>query len=616
MSDGIAPRTARALRAGPLTLAYDGAGVRWIRFGTHEVLRGIYVAVRDAHWRTIPATIGELSIDAREDSFRIVLTADHRHRDVDFRWRGTIVGERSGTLTFTMDGSAQRSFRKNRIGLCVLHPMQECHGQPCTVEHVDGHITSTSFPALVSPHQAFLDVRALAHEVAPGVIAEVRVEGDIFETEDQRNWSDTSFKTYSTPVDRPIPVEIVAGTRVHQEVRLRLRGAIHVRNAVENADAVRIETTTERCAIPKLGLMVDATQPLSARESARLRDIGLSHLRVDLDLTAPDWQEALRHAARQAETLGVSLQVAMLVPSADPRTTLVALAEVGVALSAPVDAWLVFDQATGTTPASLLAIARDVLGGRVAGRIGGGSNVHFADLNRNRPPADVLDLLVYPMSPEAHADDAETMVENLGSLASVRETARSFAAGVPVAISPVTLKPRSKSGAFVPPPLGALPDHIDARQVSRFAAAWTVSHLRAAAAAGIESVTYFRTVGWDGLMERENGSVLPEAFPSSPGMEFPVCQALADIGAFAGGRVLVMRSSDPGRVDALCLERDGRWRLLLVNLRAEPQRVQLPLMHDAHSLAAPLDLEGHAIIRLDFETPTKKGDSVPESPFI
>jgi hypothetical protein len=95
-------------------------------------------------------------------------------------------------------------------------------------------------------------------------------------------------------------------------------------------------------------------------------------------------------------------------------------------------------------------------------------------------------------------------------------------------------------------------------------------------------------------------------------MEFPVYQALADIGAFAGGHVLATHSSDRQRVDALCLERDGHWRLLLVNLRAEPQRVQLPPpLRDA-----PLDLEGHAVLRLDFETPTKKGDSVSESPFV
>jgi hypothetical protein len=363
--------------------------------------------------------------------------------------------------------------------------------------------------------------------------------------------------------------------------------------------------------------MLDVTQPLSSIELTRLRAMGLSRVRADLDLAAPDWKQALRAAVMQAEAIGTSLQVAALVPPTEARAALLALAGAAAAESnassgrGVIDAWLFFDRATGTTPAALIAAARELFEGRVAGRIGGGSNVHFADLNRHRPPSGLLDLLVYPMSPQAHATDVETMIENLGSLTSVRETARSFAGDVPVALSPVTLKPRSKSGGSVPEPLGALPDHIDARQLSPFAAAWTIAHLHAAAVADIESVTYYRTVGWDGVMERESGSLAPEAFPSQPGMEFPVYQALADIGAFAGGRVLATQSSDRQRVDALCLERDGQWRLLLVNLRAEPQRVHLPALRDA-----PLDLEGHAVLRLDFETPTKKGDSVSESPFV
>ena len=58
---------------------------------------------------------------------------------------------------------------------------------------------STAFPSLVAPHQPFRNVRAILHEVTPGVEVEVRMEGETFETEDQRNWSDASFKTYGTP---------------------------------------------------------------------------------------------------------------------------------------------------------------------------------------------------------------------------------------------------------------------------------------------------------------------------------------------------------------------------------------------------------------------------------
>ncbi|MEJ0031488.1 MAG: hypothetical protein WDO15_14435 [Bacteroidota bacterium] len=52
--------------------------------------------------------------------------------------------------------------------------------------------------------------------------AELQFEGDIFETEDQRNWGDDSFKTYSTPLSRPYPVMLKPGDKVNQKVRLML----------------------------------------------------------------------------------------------------------------------------------------------------------------------------------------------------------------------------------------------------------------------------------------------------------------------------------------------------------------------------------------------------------
>ncbi len=80
------------------------------------------------------------------------------------------------------------------------------------------------FPRLVSPQQPFLGLRTIAHEVAPGVEAEVRMEGETFEMEDQRNWSDDSFKTYGTPLALPLPVEVQEGTRIRQSITLCLFG--------------------------------------------------------------------------------------------------------------------------------------------------------------------------------------------------------------------------------------------------------------------------------------------------------------------------------------------------------------------------------------------------------
>ncbi len=66
-------------------------------------------------------------------------------------------------------------------------------------------------PDLIDPWQPFKDMRAITHTVRPGLTAECRMEGDTFEMEDQRNWSDASYKTYVRPLALPWPYVLPCG---------------------------------------------------------------------------------------------------------------------------------------------------------------------------------------------------------------------------------------------------------------------------------------------------------------------------------------------------------------------------------------------------------------------
>ena len=44
------------LRAGPLSVVFEDGGLRYIRYGDREVVRRIYVAVRDPSSSTPPST--------------------------------------------------------------------------------------------------------------------------------------------------------------------------------------------------------------------------------------------------------------------------------------------------------------------------------------------------------------------------------------------------------------------------------------------------------------------------------------------------------------------------------------------------------------------------------
>ena len=141
-----------------------------------------------------------------------------------------------------IDGRALTGFARNRIGLVVLHPTDDA-GRAVRVRHTDGGVTAGSWPTDVSPHQPFRDVAGFEWS-RDGLTATLSLGGDVFETEDQRNWSDGSYKTFCTPLRLPFPVEIKAGTTVSQRIELKLR-ADSPPTAAKSQSAAQISIGTE-----------------------------------------------------------------------------------------------------------------------------------------------------------------------------------------------------------------------------------------------------------------------------------------------------------------------------------------------------------------------------------
>jgi D-apionolactonase len=566
------------LKAGALRVVLTDGELRYLRVGGVEVLRRVYVAVRDQRWRTIQPQISNLETLIGDDHFHVVFTAAHQEGEVDFRWLGTITGDANGTLSFTMEGEAHSTFSRNRIGVCVLYPAPECAGRPCRVEHTDGACEDGFFPQMIAPHQPFKNIRAIAHDVMPGLIAEVRMAGEVFEMEDQRNWTDGSYKVYSTPLDLPFPVVVRKGEKISQAFSLTLQGEMPA--ALNELSAAAISVRFDEDSAPRLlqiGLgAASHGRPLSERELSRLRLLNLSHLRVDLKLQDPDYKAALARAASEARGMGAKLELALFL-SNDAAAELCELKREVEQLNAPVARWLLFHGAETVTAEKWVELARKILArGDTAAMIGAGTNQYFTELNRNRPPARIADVICYSINPQVHATDEDALVEALAAQAATVESARQFASSAPLAITPVTLKPRfnphaSRQGAERGP--GKLPAAVDARQMSLFAAGWTLGSLKYLAESGAASVTYYETTGWRGAMETRQGSPDQELFPSLPGGVFPLWHVLADAGEFAGAEVIRTTSSEPLKVVSLALRQAGKLRLMLANLSGDPQKV-------------------------------------------
>lgn len=561
------------LRAGPLAMHFDPEtlAVRRIRLGNREVLRSIYAAVRDCNWGTVTPQVSDLRIEQGDGAFRLSFEARCTEDAVDFAWRGLIAGERDGTVRFRFDGEARATFLRARIGICVLHPLAECAGQPCAVEHVDGSIEQAAFPARVAPWQPFKQVRALTHEIMPGLKAEVRFEGDTFETEDQRNWTDASFKTYSTPLELPYPVEVARGTKVRQEVRLLLHGpAPATVESRENALAVA-PLLNRAVALPPLGLgFARHAAPLTARDLERLRRLRLSHLRVDLRCSSPTWRDDLRNAAWEATQIAAGLHVALHLGES-PERDLDAIAAEAAATQAPVSLWMVFRRGEKATAPKWIDLARTKLERiRPGVPLAAGTDAFFAELNRERLGPDSGALPCYSINPQVHASDLASMAENLDGQADTVETAFQFARQ-PVVVSPVTLRPRFNPNAAAPnvSPTAERPlADADPRRSSLFGAAWTLGSIARLACTGrVHSLTYYETVGPSGIVQSE---------AQPPGRVFPMFHVFAAVAGWSQVCPLDLPNS-LSAAGLILLGSRGNARILVGSLVERTQRVRLSI---------------------------------------
>ncbi len=448
----------RVLRAGPLSLVYEEGDLRYIQYGDQEILRRVYVAIRDRNWGTVLPRLSNVQIEASSDAFRVQYDVENKEGEIDFFWKGTIEGSAQGTITFSMDGVARSTFMRNRIGFCVLHPIRECAGKPCVVEKVDGSQEQGTFPLYISPHQPFMDIRAIKHEVVPGLWAEVRFEGDIFEMEDQRNWTDASYKTYCTPLALPFPVEVKRGTRIAQSVTLKLEGKVAGMSNQPQLDKITFQIGDRGIGdLPAIGLgMASHGGRLTARELQRFRMLHLSHLRADLWFSQGNWGAELARAVGEAGALGVGLELALILSDAAEEELKALAGALGAAARSTrprIDRWLVFHEREKSTSAQWITLAREHLTSCApSAQFVSGTNHFFAELNRGRPPVTLLDGVTYSINPQVHAFDNASLVENLAAQVSTVESARQFSAGLPIIVSPVTLRMRLNPNATAPEP--------------------------------------------------------------------------------------------------------------------------------------------------------------------
>lgn len=565
----IVAATSRDLKAGGWSVRLTERGtLSDIFLGEDEVLRGLAVVVRDADWGTVEGEVDVHELRRGENSFVVSLASRHRRDDIDFTWQGSITGTPEGVLRFAFEGTAGSGFRSNRIGLVALHSLNWA-GRQVDVVHSDGSVSTTSYPALVSPHQPFLDVAELRQVAPSGHEVRIAFEGDVFETEDQRNWSDASFKSYSRPLALPFPVEFHAGEIVSQALTLTANGRISG-GRERGTDTVTVTVGDDEYAWPAIGVGFAAD---GAAADATLADLEVAWVRVDVALRSHGAVEGAELLVRAAAT-GVPIELCITVDAHAPE-------DVGqlarVLAGHDIAAVLVYTDGVPVASDASIECVRAVLQDlpeAASVPVVAGTDGNLAELNRNARDFSRLDGVTLSINAQVHDSSNAAIMHTTEAYEAMIATVREITKQSSVTISPLTLKPRRNLYATATAESrDAEADTIDERQSTRFGAAWAAAAIGELARAGASRLTVFEHAGPCGLASAE-------------GDRWPAFDVVA--GATAGVAGVRYSVSRPNKIGGFITETIHGRLAVLANLTTEKVAVHLNgFFHETVTFSIP-----------------------------
>jgi hypothetical protein len=567
------------LRAGSLSMIYERGNLRYISIGDCEIIRMIYPAVRDRKWLTVSPEISEEKIDLHSGSFCIKYTCKYILGNINFVARYTIEGLPDNTVIFSLEGEALSTFEKNRIGFCVLHPLEGYSGNECLIVHRDNMKEKCEFPANISPHQPFRDISSMEW-IVNEINCNLNFYGDIFETEDQRNWTDASYKTYSTPINLPYPATVKQGDKINQRVEFKATTKTNPVKAWKSDVAITIHPEITS-AIPRIGIGKSTRrEPLSENEIKILRSLPFDHYRVDLYLFIHEWRVIADTAVNEGLRLDYPVEFALFFD--DDAINQVNEFIDWLSEKRPEIALIsLFHKIHQVTPDLLTNTIAPLLKNAFPGIIlAVGTNGNFAQVNRNRPDSVHNDLIAYSIQPQEHASDNITLTENLQAQHYTVVSTRKFAKGKGIWISPVNIQRRFNANVenYESTAKGdEFPAQVDSRLMSLFGACWTTGSLKYLMESGVEGVTYFETVGERGMFQGDYPSRWPTDFQSVEGMIFPLFHIFRFVLKYKSFKIIRSKSSHPLKVDLLTLSDGERHKIILANFTPEPQELIIPI---------------------------------------
>ncbi len=579
------PPVFETVAVGPLSFELVGHTLRYLRWRGHELLRGVDFLVRDGNWGTY-ATVPVLAAQERDDGrSRLAFEASVADGALDYRLE--IEAEAAGGLRCSATVTPRRDFRTNRTGFVVLHPIAGVAGTEVEILHTDGSVERNRFPERIAPAQPFFEIAGIRHRTPAGLEVDCRFEGDVFEMEDQRNWSDASFKTYSRPLALPFPYLLPAGESVTQRVTVTISGDAP---PAPTGGAVTVGIESEAGEpMPALALAFEPGWEPPEALTEPLRRLGAGSLLARVGASEPATVAA---ALRTAGRLGLPLELEVVVAEGeDPGSGLAGLADrlrrsdVPLAsITALPAAWLRSYQPqgpwpAGATPEAAGAAATAAFPGLARGA---GMFTNFTEFNR-RPPRPPFDFATHGNCAVVHAADDVSVMETLEALPQIFASARALIgdAGYRLGLFSIGMRgnPYGAGVADNPDQRRVPMAGIDPRQRGLFGAAYALGVLARTEGFGIARLALAAPAGPFGCVHRSMEVAQPgyDDLAGDGGLPlYPLYHLLRFLADAAGRPRLATRVTDSSRLAAVAWRKDAGEVLCLANLGTAPLEVELP----------------------------------------
>jgi D-apionolactonase len=512
VSENHWPDTTRVTHGG-FTLDLAREAIRNIRYEGVQIIDLLYTAIRPSDWSTLKSDEYAADLKISGNDYEITITESFTSALVATT-KVILSAGNTFSVEYELKGLAEYSV--NRWGICFCLDTADWMGAS-----VLSSGNSYSLLRDISPQRVvdgvvqglFPESHEMQFIAADQRYLKVVSNGKVLEAEDQRNWTDNTYKIYSGSLKEPRPFTTSPGSSWKQNINFEV--GVPKQN---NADPIKI-LVREIEALPSIGLQFNSDPLLTPDDLEKaLVLLEIDHLRVNAESLTP--QKIATTASN-----GLILETALLSSNQNEilKAEVVQLSE-----RVPAGSRLLI-QREGRE----VVEAADLPKNESLNTYIPGTDAYLVDLHREK--FEFTNSVSYSITPTVHSTDTETIFKTLSTQKESIEFAQKYLAPQ-VFVSPITFSTRGnpETGHSRDQRIN-FADRDSAMHIRTIeGAAWTLGSIHAVASAGAFSGSWHELFGEHGIIYSQSGAIKFS----------PVFHAVSALGAHHAHQITIATSLD------------------------------------------------------------------------